>query len=171
MKPEMPRDDVTFCVLVPAYNEAESLPELVDRVSAVFEEMRAAERFEILIVSDGSTDETWQMITELAERDARVRGIKLRRNCGKSLAITIGFRGTDADVVITMDADLQDRPEDIPALFEKLNRGADLVSGWRQKRQDRSVRKLGSRLYNATVRASTGLTIHDFNCGLKAYRQ
>ncbi|NKC11468.1 MAG: glycosyltransferase [Gammaproteobacteria bacterium] len=160
-----------FCVLVPALNEAKSLPELVDRVSQMFADSFANKSHEILIIDDGSTDDTWNVIETLAQDFPTVRGIRLRRNCGKSMAIMIGFRASGASIIITMDADLQDLPEDVPALIARLDEGADLVTGWRQNRQDQSVRKLGSRLYNATVRWSTGLSIHDFNCGLKAYRR
>lgn len=157
-----------FTILVPAFNEAASLEELVERVRRVMAGL--GQRFDLIVVNDGSTDQTEQVVLELSRRFPWVGLISLRRNCGKALAVMAGFRATEADVVITMDADLQDRPEDISTLLAKIDEGYDLVSGWRQARIDKSSRKLGSRLFNFTVRLCSGLRLKDFNCGFKAYR-
>lgn len=129
--------------------------------------------YEVIFVNDGSTDRSWDVIEELAEKNEQVKGIKFRRNYGKSPALFCGFKEAQGDVVITMDADLQDFPEEIPALFRMITEeGYDLVSGWKQHRQDNALTKnLPSKLYNATARRITGIKLHDMNCGLKAYRQ
>ncbi len=158
-------------ILVPVFNEAESIPELVDLVATVFNEMGAVDRFEILFVDDGSTDATPQVLQDLARQYAFVRFVRLRRNCGKSLGLMAGFKQARGQVVITMDGDLQDNPGDIPRLLDKINEGFDLVNGWRQNRHDTAIRKMGSRLYNLTVRRASGLDLQDMNCGMKAYRR
>lgn len=158
-------------VVVPLFNEAESLPELRAWIERVMKEHHFT--YEIIFVNDGSTDTSWQVIEGFAKDDDAVHGIKFRRNYGKSPALFCGFRKAQGRVVITMDADLQDFPEEIPALFRMITEeGYDLVSGWKQHRQDNALTKnLPSKLYNATARRITGIKLHDMNCGLKAYRQ
>ena len=158
-------------VLVPLYNEAESLPSLHEWIVRV---MKAhAFTYEIIFVNDGSTDSSWQVIQSLRKEDNNVRGICFRRNYGKSAALHCGFQAVKGDVVITMDADLQDSPDEIPELYRMIKEeGYDLVSGWKQKRYDNKLTKnLPSKLFNATARRVTGIQLHDMNCGLKAYRQ
>lgn len=162
---------VEYTVVVPVYCEAESIVELADRVGQTFAAIGKSNAVEILYVDDGSTDTTPDVLAELSACREAVRYVRLRRNCGKSLALMAGFRAARGEIVITMDGDLQDNPEDIPALLAKLDEGYDVVSGWRVRRQDQSLRKLGSRLYNNTVRRATGLDLHDMNCGFKAYRR
>lgn len=163
--------DVAYSVVVPVFCESESLVELADRVAAVFSELGRDESFEIVFVDDGSTDETPTVIEMLCQRSDHIRAVTLRRNCGKSTALMMGFAYAVGDFVITMDGDLQDNPEDIPKLLEKLDEGYDLVSGWRHDRKDSRVRKLGSRLFNGVVGRYTRLRLHDFNCGFKVYRR
>jgi glycosyltransferase involved in cell wall biosynthesis len=160
-----------YTVIAPVYCEEESLVELADRVAATFGEMGESGNFELLIVDDGSTDGTPGVIRELEAARNYVRSVTLRRNCGKSMALMAGFEHARGELVFTMDGDLQDNPEDMPALLEKLEEGFDLVTGWRQRRQDKTVRKLGSRLFNRTVARTTGLSLHDLNCGFKLYRR
>lgn len=158
-------------VLVPLYNEAESLPSLHEWIVRV---MKAHSfTYEIVFVNDGSTDSSWQVIQSLREQDKNVHGICFRRNYGKSAALHCGFQAVQGDVVITMDADLQDSPDEIPELYRMIKEeGYDLVSGWKQKRYDNKLTKnLPSKLFNATARRVTGIQLHDMNCGLKAYRQ
>ena len=158
-------------VVIPLYNEAESLPELyawIDRV------MNAnGYTYEVIFVNDGSTDDSWQVITDLSKTSEHVRGIKFRRNYGKSPALYCGFEQAQGDVVITMDADLQDSPDEIPELYRMIKEeGYDLVSGYKQKRYDPISKTLPTKLFNATARKISGIkNLHDFNCGLKAYRQ
>lgn len=158
-----------FSVVVPVYCEAESLVELSDRVAAVFQTMDAGKEFEIVFVDDGSTDATPSILRALERERGYVRVLTHRRNFGKSLALMAGFRAARGRVVITMDGDLQDNPEDIPLLVAKMDEGYDLVSGWRRARHDGVIRKYGSRLFNGTVARATGLHLHDINCGFKAY--
>ena len=158
-------------VLVPLYNEAESLPSLHEWISRVMNEHNFS--YEVVFVNDGSTDESWSVIKSLRDIDANVKGICFRRNYGKSAALHCGFQMVQGDVVITMDADLQDSPDEIPELYRMIKEeGSDLVSGWKQKRYDNKLTKnLPSKLFNATARKVTGIQLHDMNCGLKAYRQ
>ena len=158
-------------VIIPLYNEAESLPELSAWIARVMQEN--AFSYEVLMVDDGSTDESWAVVKSLAGADSHVHGISFRRNYGKSAALFCGFAKAEGDVVITMDADLQDSPDEIPALVSKIREeGYDVVSGWKQHRQDNPLTKnLPSKLYNATARRITGIKLHDMNCGLKAYRK
>jgi len=157
-------------VLVPLYNEAESLLSLHQWIARVMNEHHFS--YEIVFVNDGSTDSSWQVIQSLKEKDNNVRGICFRRNYGKSAALHCGFQTVQGDVVITMDADLQDSPDEIPELYRMIKEdGYDLVSGWKQKRYDNKLTKnLPSKLFNATARRVTGIQLHDMNCGLKAYR-
>ena len=157
-------------VVIPLYNEAESLPELYSWIARVMQENHFS--YEILMVDDGSTDSSWEVIKGLSEADKNVHGIRFRRNYGKSAALYCGFGKAQGDVVITMDADLQDSPDEIPELVRMIREdGYDLVSGWKQHRQDNPLTKnLPSKLFNATARRVTGIKLHDMNCGLKAYR-
>ena len=164
----MDRKDLS--IVVSLYNEAESLQELVSWITAVME--KEGYDYELIMVDDGSRDGSWQKIRELAASDSRIRGISFRRNYGKSAALYCGFEAATGKVVVTMDADLQDSPEEIPEMYEMITgQDYDIVSGWKQHRQDNKLTKnLPSKLYNATARMITGLKLHDMNCGLKAYR-
>ena len=158
-------------VVIPLYNEAESLPELYSWIERVMQEHGFS--FEVIFVNDGSTDESWKIISDLAGKTDHVKGIKFRRNYGKSPALYCGFEQAKGDVVITMDADLQDSPDEIPELYRMIKEdGYDLVSGYKQKRYDPISKTLPTKLFNATARKISGIkNLHDFNCGLKAYRQ
>jgi len=156
-------------VVVPLLNEEESLPELVNWIKKVMTDHQFT--YEIILVDDGSKDNSWQVIQELSEIHPEVKGIKFRKNYGKSAALHTGFEDVSGDVVITMDADLQDNPDEIPGLFRMINEeNYDLVSGWKKKRYDPISKTIPSKLYNRTARALTGIKLHDFNCGLKAYK-
>jgi len=169
---EMRNNLMDISVLVPLYNEAESLPHLYEWIVRVMKENRFS--YEIVFVNDGSTDNSWEIIKKLQsdEGQGTVRGICFRRNYGKSAALYCGFKAVQGDVVITMDADLQDSPDEIPELYRMIKEeGYDVVSGWKQKRYDNKLTKnLPSKLFNATARRVTGIPLHDMNCGLKAYR-
>ena len=158
-------------VIVPLYNEAESRPEL----TAWIERVMTANKFtyEIWFINDGSTDNSWQVIESLREKNPCIKGVKFRRNYGKSPALYTGFLRAEGDVVITMDADLQDSPDEIPELYRMITQdGYDLVSGWKKKRYDPLSKTLPTKLFNATARKVSGIkNLHDFNCGLKAYRK
>lgn len=160
---------VDVAVVVPAFNERESLPELVRRLAEVLAGM--GRTFEIVIVDDGSTDGTFGVVRDLAGADARVRGLRLGRNTGKAAALSAGFAAVRAPIVITIDADLQDDPGEIPALIGRLEEGLDLVSGWKQDRKDSFIKNKTSRIFNWFTARMCGLRLHDFNCGLKAYRR
>ena len=157
-------------VIVPLYNEAESLPVLHDWIVRVMQEHGFT--YEIVFINDGSTDNSWHVIQQLHKQNEHVRGICFRRNYGKSAALYCGFETVQGDVVITMDADLQDSPDEIPELYRMIKEDSlDLVSGWKQKRYDNKLTKnIPSKLFNATARWVTGIQLHDMNCGLKAYR-
>lgn len=157
-------------VIVPLYNEAESLPELEAWIERV---MKANDfSYEIIFVNDGSSDNSWKVICGLKEKNPSVKGVCFRRNYGKSPALNVGFERAQGDVVITMDADLQDSPDEIPELYKMImTDGHDLVSGWKQKRYDPLSKTIPTKLFNATARKVSGIdNLHDFNCGLKAYR-
>ena len=158
-------------IVIPLLNEEESLAELYQWLTKVLSLNRFS--YEIIFVDDGSTDGSWQVIMQLAEKDAQVRGIRFLRNYGKSQALHAGFKAAEGEVVITMDADLQDSPDEIPALYEMIIKdNYDLVSGWKKKRYDSVLAKnLPSKLFNWAARKTSGLTLHDFNCGLKAYKK
>ena len=158
-------------VIVPLYNEAESLPELESWIRRVMNENNFS--YEILFINDGSTDESWEVIKNLQKENPAVKGVCFRRNYGKSPALNTGFARAKGDVVITMDADLQDSPDEIPELFRMITKdGYDLVSGWKQKRYDPLSKTIPTKLFNATARKVSGIkNLHDFNCGLKAYRK
>lgn len=156
-------------LVIPLYNEAESLPELESWIARVMKENNFS--YEIWFVNDGSTDNSWQVIEQLREKNPCVKGISFRRNYGKSPALHMGFERVQGDVVITMDADLQDSPDEIPELYRMIMQdGYDLVSGWKKKRYDPLSKTIPTKLFNATARKVTGIYLHDFNCGLKAYR-
>ena len=158
-------------VIIPLYNEAESLPELHAWIKRVMDANQYT--YEVLFVNDGSTDDSWKVIEELHAIHPEVKGIKFRRNYGKSPALFCGFDRAEGDVVITMDADLQDSPDEIPELYRMITEeGYDLVSGYKQKRYDPLSKTLPTKLFNATARKVSGIkNLHDFNCGLKAYRK
>lgn len=157
-------------IIVPLFNENESLPELLSWIRKVMDANEYS--YEVIFVDDGSTDGSWETVQRLARGDGRVGGISFRRNYGKSAALYEGFSRAQGRVVVTMDADLQDSPEEIPQMYRMVTeQGCDVVSGWKQHRQDNKVTKnLPSKLYNATARWITGIRLHDMNCGLKAYR-
>ena len=155
--------------VVPAFNEAESLPELQRELAAALTAL--GRPWEVLYVDDGSRDGTDRAIEALAAADPRVRGLSLRRNFGKSAALATAFRHVRGEIVVTLDADLQDDPAELPRLIEMLESGYDLVSGWKQNRQDPVTKTLPSRLFNAVTSSVAGLSLHDFNCGFKAYRR
>jgi len=164
-------EPVALSIVVPAFNEAESVGELVSRIAGALASTKFAGAFEILFVDDGSTDDTLGAIRQARLQHPYVRAASLRTNIGKAMALMVGFSKARGDIVVTMDADLQDNPEDIPALVRTLEEGKfDLVCGWRRKREDTRFRKLGSWLFNKVIHRLTGLSIRDQNCGFKAYR-
>lgn len=156
-------------VVIPCYNEQESLPELFEKLEAVMREMKC--EYEYIFVDDGSTDRTIAVLRSLRERSPHVGVISFRRNQGKSAALNVGFHAADGDYVVTMDADLQDDPAEIPSLLRRIDAGADLVSGWKTNRQDPVSKTLPSRVFNKVTSIATGIKLHDFNCGLKMYRR
>lgn len=156
-------------IVIPLYNEEESLPELFHWIKNVCGEN--GYKYEVLFIDDGSTDHSWEVIRELSGRNPEIRAFRFRQNYGKSAALHVGFQKSKGEVVITMDADLQDSPDEIPGLYDKIkNEDFDLVSGWKRKRYDPFTKTIPSRFYNWTARVVTGIRLHDFNCGLKAYR-
>lgn len=157
-------------IVIPVFEEQDSLPELMEWISKVMSNSRIG--YEVILVDDGSSDNSWEVIKELSETYTTIMAIRFRRNYGKAAALQSGFEAATGEVVVTMDADLQDNPEEIPELYRMiLDQKYDLVSGWKRKRHDPLTKILPSRLYNRTVRMVSGIKIHDFNCGLKAYRQ
>ena len=160
---------MNISVVIPLLNEDESLNELYDWIAKVMQSNRYS--YEILFIDDGSTDNSWNVISELSEKDPNVKGIQFQQNYGKSQALNAGFKEAQGDVIITMDADLQDSPDEIPELYDLITKEHyDLVSGWKKKRYDSKIRKnLPSKLFNAAARKTSGVKLHDFNCGLKAY--
>ncbi len=154
-------------VVIPAFNEAESLPALLERIG---EHAAPYAPYEILVIDDGSRDGTGELLAELAATDPRLGYVRFGRNYGKSAALAEGFKRARGETVITMDADLQDDPAEIPAMIAKLEEGFDLVSGWKKERRDPPSKTLPSKLWNGMVRLISGLPLHDFNCGFKAYR-
>ena len=163
-------DKLNISVVVPLYNEAESLPELAAWIDRVMRENGFS--YELILVDDGSSDGSWEVVEGLKERYPAVRGISFARNYGKSAALYCGFAAAEGEVVITMDADLQDSPDEIPELRRMiLEEGYDLVSGWKKKRHDPIGKRWPSKFFNWTARAASGIRLHDFNCGLKAYRR
>lgn len=158
-------------VIIPLLNEEESLPELSDWITRVMKENNFT--YEVIMIDDGSTDTSWEVIENIARINTNFKGIKFQRNYGKSAALNEGFKAAQGDVVITMDADMQDSPDEIPELYRMMAKeGYDLISGWKQKRYDNKLTKnLPSKLFNAVARKSSGIELHDFNCGLKAYKK
>lgn len=156
-------------LVIPLYNEEESLPELEAWIRRVVEEIGYS--YEIILVDDGSKDKSWQIIEALASQNPNVRGIKFRRNYGKSAALNVGFQAAMGDVVITLDADLQDSPDEIPPLYKMIKEdGFDLISGWKKKRYDPISKTIPSKFFNYITRRISKIELHDFNCGLKAYK-
>ena len=158
-------------IIVPLFNEDESLPHLAEWIDRVMNEHGFD--YEVIMVDDGSKDKSWQVIEELRQKNPRYKGVKFRRNYGKSAALNVGFGHAKGDVVITMDADLQDSPDEVPELYRMVKEdGYDLVSGWKKKRYDSKIAKnIPSKFFNWTTRKMSGIKLHDFNCGLKAYRR
>ncbi len=158
-------------IVVPLFNEEESLPELCDWIKRVCTENNYS--YEVILVDDGSVDDSWKVIEQLRSTDLNIKGIRFQRNYGKSAALNEGFKATQGDVIITMDADLQDSPDEIPGLYNMIIAdGFDMVSGWKKKRYDNKLTKnLPSKLFNAATRRASKIKLHDFNCGLKAYRK
>lgn len=161
-------EKIAVSIVVPLLNEAKSLPELVERINKVCVDNNLS--YETLLIDDGSTDDSWDIILRLSEHNKSIKGIRFRKNMGKAEALNIGFSESSGEIVITMDADLQDFPEEIPELVENIKKGADLVSGWKQKRKDPLSKNLPTKIFNWAVRIGFGIKLHDFNCGLKAYR-
>ena len=161
---------MNITVVIPLKDEAESLPELTAWINRVMEHHSFS--FETILVDDGSKDDSWKVIQEISNNDHRFKGIKFKRNYGKSAALNVAFREAKGDVVITMDADLQDSPDEIPSLYSKIKEEQyDLVSGWKKKRYDNVLTKnIPSKFFNAVTRKMSGIHLHDFNCGLKAYK-
>ncbi|MDN3588446.1 glycosyltransferase family 2 protein [Pedobacter aquatilis] len=156
-------------IVVPLYNEDESLPELTAWIAKVMMEHNFS--YEILLIDDGSTDKSWEVIESLKLQNDAIKGIKFRRNYGKSAALNVGFEATQGDVIITMDADLQDSPDEIPELYRRIKEEKlDLISGWKKKRYDPITKTIPTKLFNAATRKMSGIQLNDFNCGLKAYR-
>ncbi len=161
---------MNLSVVVPLYNEAESLPELTEWILRVCRQESLT--VEIIFVDDGSTDGSWSVLRRLCGQHPEVHGIRFRRNYGKSAALNEGFRAAQGEVVLTLDADLQDSPDEIPALYRMIkDNQLDLVSGWKKQRKDPPIKRWSSRLFNAVTRWVSGIALHDFNCGLKAYRR
>jgi glycosyltransferase involved in cell wall biosynthesis len=158
-------------IVIPLFNEEESLPELSDWISRVMEAHNFS--YEIIFIDDGSTDNSWMVIEELRKKNSNIKGIRFQRNYGKSAGLNEGFRAAEGEVVVTMDADLQDSPEEIPEMRKMiLEQGLDIVSGWKKKRYDNTLTKnIPSKFFNAVTRKVSGIHLHDFNCGLKAYRK
>ncbi len=156
-------------IIIALLNEEESLPELVEWIDSVMK--KNSYSYEMIMVDDGSTDSSWEIIKSLKTKYPNISGIKFRRNHGKSAALQVGFQEAKGEVVITMDADLQDSPDEIPELYKMVkNEGYHVVSGWKKKRYDPLLKKIPSKFFNKTVRIFTGIKLHDFNCGLKAYQ-
>ena len=157
-------------VVIPLLNEEESLGELYGWIERVMEANGYS--YEVIFVDDGSSDSSWSIIEQLSQKDQRIRGVRFRTNYGKSAALYCGFERAVGNVVITMDADLQDSPDEIPALYKMIvEEGYDMVSGWKRTRHDPKAKTLPSKFFNATCRWASGIRLHDFNCGLKAYRR
>ena len=162
-------DKLDVSIVVPAYNEAESLPDLCDWISRVMK--THGFHYEVIIVDDGSSDQTWETVITLSQSNGRIKGLRFNRNYGKSAALDVGFGSVVGDVVITMDADLQDSPEEIPELYKMIREeGYDIVSGWKKKRHDPLGKRIPSKFFNWVTRKISKIKLHDFNCGLKAYR-
>lgn len=166
---EMPRPVLDISIVIPVLDEQDSIRELYEQVTAAL--VQVGQSYEIIFVDDGSTDQTFARLSALHQTDPRVHVISLRRRFGKTAALVAGFRESSGSVVITLDGDLQDDPSEIPRFLEKLDSGLDLVVGWKQERRDPMTKTVPSKVFNAVVRSSSGLSLHDFNCGFKAYRR
>lgn len=162
--------DKMVSVVIPLLNEEESIPELAKQLEVVLDRI-ARGKYEVIFIDDGSTDRSFDVIADLHARNPKFKCIRFRRNYGKSAALAVGFAEVNGDIVITMDADLQDDPNELPALISKLSEGYDLVSGWKRKRHDPWHKTIPSKLFNAVTSRMSGIKLHDFNCGLKAYRR
>ncbi|WP_295232450.1 glycosyltransferase family 2 protein [Sediminibacterium sp.] len=162
---------MNLSIVVPLYNEEESLPELCSWIKSVVDQHGYT--YEVLLIDDGSRDDSWKVIQTIAAANPHIKGIKFQRNYGKSAALNEGFKAAQGDVIITMDADMQDSPDEIPALYQMIvEDGFDMVSGWKKIRYDNTLTKnIPSKLFNAVARKSSGIKLHDFNCGLKAYKR
>ncbi len=169
MTPASEDNTIAFSVVIPLYNEEQSLEELHRRLTDTLATL--SDRFEMIFVDDGSIDNSFAVIKNLHQRDSRVKAVRFRKNFGKSTALSAGFKKARGKIIVTLDADLQDLPEEIPSLLNKLEQGYDLVSGWKKKRKDSLIRKIASRLFNRVTSFFTGVKLHDFNCGLKCYRR
>ena len=161
--------EVDLTILIPAYNEVDSLGELIGQLQRVLEPLTSS--WELLVVDDGSTDGTFELLVDLSASVEQLRYVSFRRNYGKSAALSVGFERARGSVIITMDADLQDDPEEIPRMLAKLSEGYDLVSGWKQQRKDPFIKTSTSKIFNFVTSRMSGLRLHDFNCGFKAYRR
>ena len=160
---------MNISVVVPLFNEEESLPELCAWIDRVMQKNNFT--YEVLLIDDGSKDTSWEVVEQISADNSNVKGIKFRRNYGKSAALNVGFAKAEGDVVITMDADLQDSPDEIPTLYNKITvEGFDLVSGWKAKRYDPLTKTIPTKLFNWAARKASGIYLHDFNCGLKSYK-
>ena len=160
---------MNISVVIPLFNEEESLPELCAWIDKVMQKNNFT--YEVLLIDDGSKDKSWQVVEQISAENRNIKGIKFRRNYGKSAALNVGFAKAIGDVVITMDADLQDSPEEIPTLYNKIAiEGFDLVSGWKAKRYDPLTKTIPTKLFNWAARKASGIYLHDFNCGLKSYK-
>jgi len=162
-------ETTALSVVIPLFNEAASLAELHDKITEVINRLRL--RAEIIFVDDGSTDDSFEKLRQLQRRDRRVRVIQFRRNYGKAAALAAGFASAQGNSIVTMDADLQDDPEEIPHLLEELRKGYDLISGWKKRRHDKFSKRFASKIFNTVTGFFTGVKLHDINCGLKAYRR
>ena len=161
--------NVDISLVIPLFNEQDSLTELTSWIKKVCDSNNY--KYEILLINDGSTDDSWNIISHLCKENSNIKGISFRRNYGKSAALNVGFDHTKGDVVITMDADLQDSPDEIPSLYDMIIKdGFDIVSGWKKDRKDPLSKTIPTKLYNAVTRRVSGIKLHDMNCGLKAYK-
>lgn len=161
-------DPLSISIVLPVYNEAESIPELYQSIKTVLEDME--KDFELIMIDDGSTDDSMKLMEEIHKKDPRVKIIQFRRNFGKAAALSAGFQKARGEIVFTIDADLQDDPREIPRFLEMIESGYDLVSGWKKRRNDPLSKTLPSKLFNKVTALVTGINLHDFNCGFKAYR-
>ncbi len=159
---------IQISVVVPVFNEEESLPELTEWINRVMSEHGFS--YEVILINDGSTDRSWDIVQRLSQGNKSIKGINFTRNYGKSAALDAGFRKAEGEVVITMDADLQDSPEEIPGLYTMITGGFDVVSGWKKERHDPISKTIPSKFFNGITRWISGIQLHDFNCGLKAYK-
>ena len=167
---EIENQHIQLSIVVPLFNEEESIGELTDWIDRVCTENNF--NYEVIMVDDGSTDESWKKVEELMVSNNKIKGISFRRNYGKSAALNVAFEAVKGDIVITMDADLQDSPDEIPELYQMVKEeGFDIVSGWKKKRYDPITKTIPTKLYNATTRRVSGIKLHDMNCGLKAYKK